>query len=397
MIPVWGVGREALPSESVFRLNLLPTNVNRNDTLEGSEQVATKQSVDLSELKLDDAHAKAILEAAIEAEAYNEDMPKNRKDRINAAAEQIGMMCDAYINEDVTPDNDDDELAAMGEQIEEILELAGITIEDGEVEFGDLPDLDGDEDGDDDDDDNGDDDGDEAAVDINDIISGYEDLSAAARVKKIKALDLDPEDDDDYNTARDIADWENEQDKPSSRVLSWLEENGFAEEEGDGEGDEDDDDDNDGDDNGGDGDEPWDGYDKSSAADIRKVLDTEFKAGNLTAENVQYVRDYEDEREKPPTRKNVLKKCDELLAKFEAGEAPGASGDDDDEDEAPARSRRGRRGAKSNDTEDEKPKSGRSSWGAKKGGGSSDGGTLTLTREQILEALENGSVEIEVG
>lgn len=363
--------------------------------------MATKQSVDLSDLKLDDAHAKAILEAAIEEEAYTEDMPKTRKDRINAAGEQIGMMLDAYLNEDVTPDNDDDELAHMGEVIEEILELAGITVDDGEVEFGDLPDLDDEGDGDEDDD-NGDDDDGEAAVDIDDIIEGYADLSAASKVKAIKGLELDPDDDDDYNTGRDIADWENEQEKPSSRVLSWLDENGFGAEDEDGDGDDPEEDDDNGDD--GDGDEePWKGYDKATAADIRKVLDAEFKAGNLTAEQIQYVHDYEEGREKPPTRKNVLKKCVELLAKIEEDGEPEA------EEEKPARGRRGsrtsssrssgRRGAKAKDEdepEEEKPARSRRGSRTSKTSDKPSGSTITLTREQILEALAEGEVEIEV-
>jgi hypothetical protein len=334
--------------------------------------VATKQSVDLSDLKLDDEHAKAILNAAIEAEAYSEDMPKTRKDRINAAGEQIGMMLDAYLNEDVTPDNDDEEVAEMGEMIEEILEIAGIEVDDGEVTFGDLPDLDGEDDADDD---NGDDDGDgEAAVDINDIVDGYEDLSAASRVKALKALELDPDDDDDYNTLVAVEEWEKAQDKPSSRVLNWLGEV-LPEEDGDGDSDDDDDADADDDDNGGDGDtdeEPWKGYDKATAAAIRKVLDEEFKKGNLSEEQIQYVRDYEEGREKPPTRKNVLKKCDELLASIEENGQPEAEAEE--EDEKPARSgRRGsRRSAKADDEEKPAAKAGRSSWGAKGKGKTKD-------------------------
>jgi hypothetical protein len=69
----------------------------------------------LKDLKLDDAHATAILEKAIEYDSYTEDMPSSKRERIKAATDQVALMIDAWVDDDVTPDNEDEDVAAMGE------------------------------------------------------------------------------------------------------------------------------------------------------------------------------------------------------------------------------------------------------------------------------------------
>lgn len=324
----------------------------------------------LEELKLDDAHATAVLEKAKEFGAYNEDVPDTKKARISAANDQIAFCIDSWVNDEVTPDSDNEEIAEAGEQIAELLELAGVEIdEDGEVEYGELPELDDADD--DDDDDNGDDDeDDESAFDPDQYIKGYTELSAAGKVKALKKLDLD--DDDDVATIESIYEWEEEQDKPSSRVLAWVDEvlpaddddsdddsddDDDADDADDDAADDDDDsdDDDDADDDDSDDDEseePWEGYDKATAVDVKKVLDKANDDGDLTAEQVEYVKEYEEAKERP--RKRILDHCDKLIE---------ALADDDDDDEAepeekPAKKASGRgakkgRGKKSADPDDD--------------------------------------------
>jgi hypothetical protein len=320
-----------------------------------------------TELKLDEAHAEAIVELGIKYGAYSEEMPDTKKDKIAAAEEIIAFTIDAWINDDIRPDDDNAKVAKSGEQIAEIHELAGIEIdEDDEVIYGELPDLDGE----DDDDDNGDDG--EVPFDPDDYIEGYSEMSVSAKVKAVKALDAD--DDDDVATMEALVEWENEQEKPSARVLNLIEE---AIGEPDDDGDDDDDEPADEDES----DEPWEGYDKSSAVEIKKILtqQMEDEENPLTVEQVQYVLDYEQNREKPPPRKRVITFCEELIAEFE--DEGGAEPDDDDEPKGGiAGARRGRgRGKKSAAKVAE-----------------DNGLVIELTREQILTALDSGTVSIEV-
>jgi transcriptional regulator with XRE-family HTH domain len=312
----------------------------------------------LKELKLTDDHAQVIIELGIKYGAYSEEMPDTKKERLAAADEIIAFSIDAWVNDGITPDDEDEEVAESGRQIEEILEAGGVTIEDDEPVFGDLPEIE-----DDGDDDASSDDGDEAPFDPDDYIEGYTEMSVAGKVKAVKALDV--EDEDDVATMEAIAEWENEQDKPSSRILNYIEEAlGSEEESGDAE-DEDEDEATD---------EPWDGYDKSSAVEIKKVLNTQMEdeENPLTAEQVEYVLEYEKNREKPPPRKRIITFCEELLAQFEA--------DDNGEDEEPE--------------EEEKPKRRGRGKAAPKAAKADSNGVITLTREQILAALQDGEVEI---
>jgi hypothetical protein len=310
--------------------------------------VATK----LKDLKLDDAHATAVLEKAIEYESFTEDMPSSKRERIKAATDQVALMIDAWVDDEVTPENEDPDVAAMGEAISEIFEIAGVEVdEDGEVSYGEPGDIEEPEEEDEDEPEEEEEEGgdDEAPVDIEDVVEGYDDLSAASRVKAIKALELDMEDDDDYNTAVRVYEYEEAQDKPSSRVLSFLDDllpkdadAGEAEEEEEEEPDEDEDAEEAGD---GDGEEdgeweaPWDKYDKQTAVEVKKHLDKLLAKDELTADMAQYVIDYETAREKPPTRKRVVDYATKLLEQLEGAEEEEPE-EEEEEAKPPKRSKR---------------------------------------------------------
>ena len=321
----------------------------------------------LEELKLSEEHAEAIIEKGIEYGAYSDEMPDTKKEKQAAADEIVSFSIDAYVNDGITSDDEDPAVAESGRQIEEILEMAGVEIEDGEPVFSDPPELE----------DNGGEAGgdDEAPFDPDDYINGYSEMSVTGKMKAIKGLDAD--DDEEANLMEDIADWENAQDKPSSRVLNYIDdtlgpEEG-AEPEGEPEAEEPEAEEEDS--------EPWDGYDKATAAQIKQVL-TDAKEDDeapLTAEQVEYVLDYEKGREKPPPRKRVIDFCEALIEEF-------ANGGEEPEEEAPKRGRgRGRgRGRKAEQSEP-KPASEPAS-----------NGVIVLTRDDILAALTDGSVEIAV-
>ena len=192
----------------------------------------------------------------------------------------------------------------------------------------------------------------EAAVDIEDYIEGYADLSAASKVKAIKKLELDMDDDDDYNTAVSIYEWEEAQDTPSSRVLTFLDDvipqEGEAaaepEAEDEPEADEDAEDAGDGDGEEGGWEEPWAKYDKQTAVDVKKHLDKLLAKEELSAEMAQYVIDYESQREKPPTRKRIVDYATKLMGELEGGEP---EADEEPEEEAPARAGRPSRASRS--------------------------------------------------
>jgi hypothetical protein len=321
----------------------------------------------LEELKLSEEHAEAIIEKGIEYGAYSDEMPDTKKEKQAAADEIVSFSIDAYVNDGITSDDEDPAVAESGRQIEEILEMAGVEIEDGEPIFNDPPELEGD-------DDNGGDEaeGDEGPFNPDDYIEGYSELSVVSKLKAVKSLDV--EDDEDATLLEDIADWEEAQDKPSSRVLNYVEEV-LGEPEGDEEEPEAEEAEAEEEDA-----EPWPGYDKATAAQIKQVL-TDAKDDDeapLTAEQVEYVLDYEKSREKPPPRKRVIDFCEALLEEF-------ANGGEEPEEEAPKRGRgRGRgRGRKAEQSEP-KPASEPSN------------GAITLTRDQILAALADGEVVIEL-
>jgi hypothetical protein len=298
----------------------------------------------LEGLKLSEDQAEAIIEKGIEYGAYSDEMPDTKKAKLAAADEIVAFSVDAYVNDEIRSDDDDPQVAESGEQIEEILELAGVEIdEDGTVTFGEPPENGG----------SSDKGGDDAPFDPDDYIEGYSELSVVTKLKKVR--ELNPEDDDDAAILQAIADWENEQEKPSSRVLSYIEETlGEPEPEPEPAGEA--------------TDEPWDGYDKASAVDIKKIL-TEARTDEedpLSIDQVQYVLDYEQGREKPPPRKRVIDFCTTLLEEMAEG------------------------------GKEDKPKRGRGRGPAKKEEPAVSNGVITLTREQILTALDSGEVTIEV-
>ncbi len=128
----------------------------------------------LDDLTINEAQAEAILDKAIEFEVYTDEMPESKKEKVKEAHEIVAFAIDSWVEDGADPDSDDEGKAAAGAQIEEILELAGVTIdEDNEITYGDVPN-----------DDESDDDGvvdAEGAFDINDIIDGYDELSVASR------------------------------------------------------------------------------------------------------------------------------------------------------------------------------------------------------------------------
>ena len=313
----------------------------------------------LEELKLDVEHAEAIIEKGIEFGAYSDEMPDTKKEKLAAADEIITFSIDAYINDGITSDDEDPAVAESGAQIEEILEIAGVVIEEGEAVFGDPPDLNGGGQSSD----NG---GDEAPFNPDDYIEGYSELSVVTKLKKVRELDVD--NDDDAAVLEALYDWENEQDKPSSRILNYIDEvmpEEGADETADEAGDEPE---------AAEDAEPWEGYDKASAVQIKKVLQDamEDEEAPLTREQVEYVLEYEEGREKPPARKRVIDFCNTLLEQFDNG------GDEPAEEEAPKRGRGRGRAAKAETA-------------------AASNGVITLTREQILTALDSGEVTIEFG
>jgi len=260
-----------------------------------------------ADLSLTDAQAKKLVNLAIEHGAYSDEMPDTKKGRIEAAIEAVEYCIDSWVNDGVRPDDEDEDIAAAGEAILTIFEAAGIEVdEDGDIQIA------GEAEDDEPEDTKGDD---EAPFDPDDYFEdGYTELTATSKVKALNELDL--EDEDTVAIIVQIKDWEEEQEKPASRVLNWIEENldleGEGEDEGEGEGEDDDADAED--------EEPWDGYDGSNAVDIKKFLDEAMESDDgLTVEQLQYVKEYEEARKAP--RKRVLDKVDELIAQIEEGDA----------------------------------------------------------------------------
>lgn len=299
--------------------------------LKGVAQVATM----LDQLELTQSQAKKIVKKAIEHGAYSDEMPDTKKEQIEAAHEAIAFCIDGWTNDGVRPDDDDEEIAAAANAILELFELAGIEVDDdnevvmpGDEEEEDDEDEEeedeeeDDEEDDDEDEEEEDEEGEEGAFDPDDYFDkGWTELTPATKVKTLKALDT--EDEDNLAAIEAVYEWEKEQDEPTSRVLSWIEEN-FDMESDDDDGDDEEEEDEEGDEE--ETEEPWPGYDKATAVEVKKKLDDALKDGELTAEQIEYVKEYETEREKPPTRKRIVDHCDKLLEAL-------ADSDDEDEEE----------------------------------------------------------------
>ena len=327
--------------------------------------MASKQ---LQDLKLSEEQAEEIIELGVSLGAVDaDDMPESKKDKIQAATEVVAHSLDAWIEDEIRPTDDEADVAEAGETIEKIFAISGVSVDDdNEVTVAGAPA----DNGGDDDDDAGE--GDETPFDPDDYIAGYSEMSVVAKVAKVKKLD--PSNDDDAAVLEALYEWENEQEKPSSRVLNVIDEkmpqdgdtDETADEAGDApeaEADED-------------GGEPWEGYDKLSATDIKKVLGEAAKDEEdpLTIDQVEYVLEYEESREKPAPRKRVIDFCNALLNEMRGEGDKGG-------DEEPAA-----------EPEAEAPKRGR----ARKAEPASTNGKIVLTRDDILMALANGEVEIEV-
>jgi hypothetical protein len=336
--------------------------------------VATKAPQQLEDLKLSEAQAEAVIEKAIEYEAHSDAMPDSKKDKLAAVQEILSLCIDAYVNDNITSDDEDSDIAETGAQIEEIMALAGVEIEDGEPVFSDPPEAGGD--------DNGGDtaEGDEGPFDPDDYIEGYSSLSALTKLKKVKELDAD--DEEDAGLLEDIADWEEAQDKPSSRVLAYIEEVLGEEVEGEPEPEDADDADEPEAEEVEAGEEPWEGYDKTTAVNVKKVLQDQMDDEDdpLSREQVEYVLEYESTREKPAPRKRIIDFCKALLEQFDNGGDP-AEDEPEDEPVVKRGSGRGKNLAAKR---------------AAKAASSNGSGSVTLTREQILTALDLGEVTIEL-
>lgn len=327
----------------------------------------------IDELELNDKQAKEIIKIAIKQNAYDSDMPNSKKERLEAAHEIVAFCIDAWKNDGARPDDKDEEIAEGARAILEIFDIAGIEADDdGTIEFADAESDDEEEENDvedeedeeedyeeyDDDEDEEDeeledeededeeDEDEEGPFDPDDYIEGgYTELTPASRVKRLK--DLDPDDEDYEAVLVAIKEWEEAQDKPASRVLDYLadiigededeevedEEEEVDEDEEEVEDEEEDEEEQD------ESEEPWDGYDSSTAVEVKQTLNEAAEADELTQEQIDYVREYEQGRAQP--RKRILNLLDELEASL------GEETDEEDEDEAeeqapkPRKSKRG--------------------------------------------------------
>lgn len=340
------------------------------------------KAVEVPEVNLSASTATKLIKLAIKHEAYSDSVPKTTKDKIEAAQEIIAFCIDAWFTDKIRPDSDDSETAEAGEQIVELLAIAGIEIDDDDdiiYEGSDSEEDEGDEDDEDSDDDDEntvweedelialntadfravaeefevelpdgklgsrikrnaiaeilaaqdsddeDEDGDdEAPVSIDDYIDGYDDLSPVAKIKAIKKLDLDEDDDDDQAVLSAIRDYEGEQDKPTSRVMNFIDELiGEVDDEDEEE----------------DSEEPIEGYDEASVKEIKETLESAVEEDELTAENLEMIVEYEKENK---NRTALIKWMNAIEV----------DSDDDEEEAEPAPKKRGKKSAKTSDPDD---------------------------------------------
>lgn len=194
----------------------------------------------IDSLEMNDETATAIVAVSQVFEIFEgDDIPDNEKDRLQSAHETITFSIDAY-KQGYRTDGETEEHRDNGEQVETFLKIAGITIDDdGDITYGkpltgtklnkvlakfdlELASEDEDEDEEEVETPAGSNNGDEPAFSIDDYIDGYDELTPASKIKGIKALKLDLDDEDDVAVLGAIADYEDEADKPSSRVLDYI-------------------------------------------------------------------------------------------------------------------------------------------------------------------------------
>jgi len=308
----------------------------------------------LDELELTQAAAKKIVKIAIEQEAYDSDMPASKKEQIEAAHEIVAFCIDAWKNDGARPDDKDEEVAEGAKAILKIFDIAGITADDdGTIEFASSESEDEEEE-DDEEEENGDE-----PFSPDDYIDGYTELSAASRVKAIK--ELDPEEDEDYNALVALEEWENEQAKPSSRVLDVIadligedEAEEGEEEEGEEEEeeivDEDEEEEEAEDEEGEELEEPWEGYDGDKVTEIKAKLTEVFEDEELTVEQLDYVKDYEEAKAQPRVR--ILKLVEELAVQLDNGSEEAAEDEELEEEEEEVKPRKKRVSKKASKAED---------------------------------------------
>lgn len=329
----------------------------------------------IDELKLDVEHAEAIVEKGIEFEVYEGNMPDTDSDKVEAAHEIVSFAIDAWVNDEVRPDSDNEKVAAAGEQIVEIFEYAGITATNkGKITFGKLPEFADDEDGEGDGEAEG-----EAAFEVDDIIEDYSEMNGKQRLAALEEVMGDEGEGLYEEQVAQLLEYENEQEKPSAKVVEFLTEIINDTEGDDDEADEeadtgDDDteaeagDDSDEEEEGG---EPMEGYDEATIAEIKAALTeaVQDEEDPLEASQVEYVIEYEKANK---NRSSFIKWLDNLLSEMGEGD-----GEEEAEEEAKPAKKTGK---------------------AKTTKADSNGSvTITLTRDEILAALSEGEVTIEVG
>jgi hypothetical protein len=293
----------------------------------------------IDDLTLDDAHARAIIENAIEFGVYGGDeVPTSKKDRMEGAHDVVAMAIDSYANDGVNdPDDEDEETAEAAKQIIAILELASVEIDDdGDITYGELPELEGadeeeEEDGDDSEEEE--EDGDEAAFEADDLIDGWSKTSVADAIEFIEAATADDAEDDDAlyeDDIRNLLEWENERSKPRKKLVAKLEELLSDSEEEEEEGDDSDDDESEQESG-----EPWEGYDALSMKDAKQTLidssEDEDEEDRLSVEQAQYVLEYETENKNRKGIVNWLTEFIEANSGDEESEEEESEEEDDDE------------------------------------------------------------------
>src|SRR4051812_47499754 len=96
----------------------------------------------IDELKLDAAHATAVVQKGIDVSAYSGPMPDD-DEMVEAAHELVRYALDGWIDDNIRPESNIRQEREAAADIIEILRLAGITVtNDNNVTFGALPALD---------------------------------------------------------------------------------------------------------------------------------------------------------------------------------------------------------------------------------------------------------------
>jgi hypothetical protein len=142
----------------------------------------------IDELELSPAHAEAVVDRGVEFEVISEDdKPSSTKAMMEQAHEIVAFAIDAWVDDGVNPTNaeeDSDIDPEAVEQVQEILTIAGVEIdEDNDVEFGELPELEGVEEEEE-----------EAPFDVNDIIEDYDSLKVAEVIDIFEGGELSADD-----------------------------------------------------------------------------------------------------------------------------------------------------------------------------------------------------------